>query len=224
LRPKLLARAGRHSPWQMLSREEQLEWFAELWLLSVWLIPRLGIARAPAGWRRSAERRCRRGLNIQPGLLPPNGTGGVSRFIASPSARVLERHSPAGSLWIQAPLGNLPPPITAADRSRKISSLRAPGFFSLRRCRRSASRRSPVRTGRPHRGSRNPLGAYSGPDTSQRVGMRSTQSRRGAGSVSRRQPATRWASGCAVRPGPARGAATIGIVSAAARLGLAATT
>jgi Putative PD-(D/E)XK family member, (DUF4420) len=38
-------------PRQMLSREEQLGLFAELWFLSVWLIPRVGISRAVAGWR-----------------------------------------------------------------------------------------------------------------------------------------------------------------------------
>lgn len=39
------------SPWQMLSREEQLGLFAELWFLSAWLIPRVGISKALAGWR-----------------------------------------------------------------------------------------------------------------------------------------------------------------------------
>ena len=39
------------SPWQILSREEQLGLFAELWFLSVWLIPRAGIGKALAGWR-----------------------------------------------------------------------------------------------------------------------------------------------------------------------------
>jgi hypothetical protein len=39
------------SPWQILSREEQLGLFAELWFLSVWLIPRVGISKALAGWR-----------------------------------------------------------------------------------------------------------------------------------------------------------------------------
>lgn len=39
------------SPWQMLSREEQLGLFAELWFLSVWLIPRVGISKTLAGWR-----------------------------------------------------------------------------------------------------------------------------------------------------------------------------
>jgi len=38
-------------PRQMLSREEQLGLFAELWFLSVWLIPRVGIIKALAGWR-----------------------------------------------------------------------------------------------------------------------------------------------------------------------------
>ncbi len=39
------------SPWQILSREEQLGLFAELWFLSVWLIPRVGVGKALAGWR-----------------------------------------------------------------------------------------------------------------------------------------------------------------------------
>lgn len=38
-------------PRQILSREEQLGLFAELWFLSVWLIPRAGTARAVTGWR-----------------------------------------------------------------------------------------------------------------------------------------------------------------------------
>lgn len=39
------------SPWQILSRAEHLGLFAELWFLSVWLIPRAGIGKALAGWR-----------------------------------------------------------------------------------------------------------------------------------------------------------------------------
>ena len=38
-------------PRQILSREEQLGLFAELWFLSVWLIPRIGTAEAVARWR-----------------------------------------------------------------------------------------------------------------------------------------------------------------------------
>lgn len=38
-------------PRQILSREEQLGLFAELWFLSVWLIPRIGTAAAVARWR-----------------------------------------------------------------------------------------------------------------------------------------------------------------------------
>ncbi len=40
-----------HSQWQLLSRQEQLGLFAELWFLSAWLIPRAGIIRALDGWR-----------------------------------------------------------------------------------------------------------------------------------------------------------------------------
>jgi hypothetical protein len=39
------------SPWQILSREEQMGLFAELWFLSVWLIPRAGVSKALSGWR-----------------------------------------------------------------------------------------------------------------------------------------------------------------------------
>jgi hypothetical protein len=39
------------SPLQMLSREEQLGLFAEIWYLSVWLIPCTGISKALIGWR-----------------------------------------------------------------------------------------------------------------------------------------------------------------------------
>jgi hypothetical protein len=39
------------SPWQILLREEQLGLFAELWFLSVWLIPRAGISKSLTGWR-----------------------------------------------------------------------------------------------------------------------------------------------------------------------------
>jgi len=39
------------SPWQVLSREEQLGLFAELWFLSMWLIPRVGNGQALSGWR-----------------------------------------------------------------------------------------------------------------------------------------------------------------------------
>ena len=38
-------------PRQMLSREEQLGLFAELWFLSVWLVPRLGSDEAVKRWR-----------------------------------------------------------------------------------------------------------------------------------------------------------------------------
>lgn len=38
-------------PRQMLSREEQLGLFAELWFLSVWLIPRVEAAEAVSRWR-----------------------------------------------------------------------------------------------------------------------------------------------------------------------------
>lgn len=38
-------------PRQMLSREEQLGLFAELWFLSVWLIPRAGAAESVIHWR-----------------------------------------------------------------------------------------------------------------------------------------------------------------------------
>jgi Putative PD-(D/E)XK family member, (DUF4420) len=38
-------------PRQILSREEQLGLFAELWFLSVWLIPRIGTAEAVVRWR-----------------------------------------------------------------------------------------------------------------------------------------------------------------------------
>ena len=38
-------------PRQILSREEQLGLFAELWFPSVWLIPRVGIIKALVGWR-----------------------------------------------------------------------------------------------------------------------------------------------------------------------------
>ncbi|HMO50669.1 MAG TPA: PD-(D/E)XK motif protein [Kiritimatiellia bacterium] len=40
-----------HTPWQVLSREEQLGLFAELWFLSAWLIPRIGVGKAMEGWR-----------------------------------------------------------------------------------------------------------------------------------------------------------------------------
>lgn len=38
-------------PRQILSREEQLGLFAELWFLSVWLIPKIGTAEAVIRWR-----------------------------------------------------------------------------------------------------------------------------------------------------------------------------
>ena len=38
-------------PRQMLSREEQLGLFAELWFLSVWLMPRVGAVEAVSRWR-----------------------------------------------------------------------------------------------------------------------------------------------------------------------------
>lgn len=38
-------------PRQMLSRESQLGLFAELWFLSVWLLPRVGATEAVARWR-----------------------------------------------------------------------------------------------------------------------------------------------------------------------------
>lgn len=38
-------------PRQLLSREEQLGLFAELWFLSVWLVPRAGTSEAVARWR-----------------------------------------------------------------------------------------------------------------------------------------------------------------------------
>lgn len=39
------------SPSKMLSREEQLGLFAELWFLSVWVIPHAGTSKAMDGWR-----------------------------------------------------------------------------------------------------------------------------------------------------------------------------
>lgn len=38
-------------PRQMLSREEQCGLFAELWFLSLWLVPRCGVAEAVTRWR-----------------------------------------------------------------------------------------------------------------------------------------------------------------------------
>jgi hypothetical protein len=38
-------------PQQILAREEQLGLFAELWFLSVWLVPRVGAAEAMTRWR-----------------------------------------------------------------------------------------------------------------------------------------------------------------------------
>jgi hypothetical protein len=40
-----------HVPQQILSREEQLGLFAEIWFLSVWLLPRVGGAEAVKRWR-----------------------------------------------------------------------------------------------------------------------------------------------------------------------------
>jgi len=39
------------SPWKTLSRQQQLGLFAELWFLSVWLIPSAGTTKALSGWR-----------------------------------------------------------------------------------------------------------------------------------------------------------------------------
>jgi hypothetical protein len=44
-------------PRTMLSREEQLGLFAELWFLSVWLIPRVGTAEAVFRWRGASGSR-----------------------------------------------------------------------------------------------------------------------------------------------------------------------
>jgi len=44
-------------PKQMLSREEQIGLFSELWFLCVWLIPQIGIEHSISGWRGPAESR-----------------------------------------------------------------------------------------------------------------------------------------------------------------------
>ena len=51
---RVLARWRRfwgHLPQQLLSREEQLGLFGELWFLSVWLIPKVGAPEAVTRWR-----------------------------------------------------------------------------------------------------------------------------------------------------------------------------